>query len=150
MGTNRFNGRGFKVLSDYRTKLAGWLNYTAEWISRSQSGTESKSRYVDLAPTDKADPSGIYSGALAEATNNPRVLNIALTGPYGSGKSSIVQSFLKNYRRPALQISLAAFLPDAASKSNEVDKQKGCSVEKQRGEQTGDREKHPAADALWR
>lgn len=124
MGANTFNGRGFKVLSDYRTKLVGWLNYAAEWISRPQSDTESKSRYVDLAPTDKADPSGIYSGALAEATNNPRVLNIALTGPYGSGKSSIVQSFLKNYRRPALQISLAAFLPDAASKSSEVDKQK--------------------------
>jgi hypothetical protein len=41
------------------------------------------------------------------------LLNIALTGPYGSGKSSIIKSFLKGYKRPVLQISLAAFLPEA-------------------------------------
>ncbi|MDF2620276.1 MAG: DNA-binding protein [Xanthobacteraceae bacterium] len=72
-------------------------------------------RYVDLAPTDQADPAGVYSAALANATNNPRVMNIALTGPYGSGKSSIIKSFLKGYNRPVLQISLAAFLPEALS-----------------------------------
>lgn len=117
------NGRGFKDLSDYRKKLAGWLNDAAKWLNQPKSDTESKSRFVDLAPTDKADPSGIYSDALTEATDNPRVLNIALTGPYGSGKSSIIQSFLKKYQRPALQISLAAFLPDAASKSSDVSRQ---------------------------
>ena len=117
------NGRGFKDLSDYRTKLAGWLNDAAKSLSQPKSGAERKSRFVDLAPTDKADPSGIYSDALTEATDNPRVLNIAITGPYGSGKSSIIQSFLKKYQRPALQISLAAFLPDAASKSSEVSRQ---------------------------
>ncbi|MBT0668119.1 ATP-binding protein [Novosphingobium profundi] len=40
-------------------------------------------------------------------------MNIALTGPYGSGKSSIIRTFLKGYGRPYLQISLAAFLPEA-------------------------------------
>lgn len=70
-------------------------------------------RYVDLAPTDKADRSGIYSDALTYATNNPNVSNIALTGPYGSGKSSIIKTFLTKYERPVLQISLAAFLPEA-------------------------------------
>lgn len=116
-------GRGFRDLSDYRKKLAGWLNDAAKWLNQPKSDTESKSRFVDLAPTDKADPSGIYSDALTEGTDNPRVLNIALTGPYGSGKSSIIQSFLKKYQRPALQISLAAFLPDAASKSSDVSRQ---------------------------
>ncbi len=70
------------------------------------------SQYVDLAPTDQADPAGVYSAALAKATSNPRVMNIALTGPYGSGKSSIIKSFLRRYNRPVLQISLAAFLPE--------------------------------------
>jgi hypothetical protein len=46
-------------------------------------------------------------------------MNIALTGPYGSGKSSIIKSFLKNYNRPVLQISLAAFLPDAAASADQ-------------------------------
>ncbi|MDO9338462.1 MAG: P-loop NTPase fold protein [Caulobacter sp.] len=77
------------------------------------------SKFLDLAPTDEADKEGVYAEALNYATNNERVFNIALTGPYGSGKSSIIKSFLKRYRRRALNISLAAFVPgtDAASKS---------------------------------
>jgi hypothetical protein len=70
-------------------------------------------RYVDLAPTDKADKSGTYSDALTYATDNQNVSNIALTGPYGSGKSSIIKTFLTKYKRPVLHISLAAFLPEA-------------------------------------
>ena len=85
----------------------------ADWLTRMSKDVVVESRYVDLAPTDQADPEGAYSAALIEATNNPRVMNIALTGPYGSGKSSIIKSFLKGYKRPVLQISLAAFLPEA-------------------------------------
>jgi GTPase SAR1 family protein len=72
-----------------------------------------QSKFVDLAPTDKTDKTGVYSEAILFATNNAKVSNIALTGPHGSGKSSIIQSFLKKYRRPALHISLAAFVPEA-------------------------------------
>lgn len=92
-------------------------------MSRRPEETARPTRYVDLAPTDEADPSGVYSAALTEATSNPRVMNIALTGPYGSGKSSIIKSFLKGYSRPVLQISLAAFLPDAALAGHRVTRQ---------------------------
>lgn len=68
-----FNGRGSKDLIDYRTKLACWLDDAAKWLRQPKSDTESKSSFVDLAPTDQADPSGIYSDALTEATGNPRV-----------------------------------------------------------------------------
>ncbi|WP_228872843.1 ATP-binding protein [Roseibium aggregatum] len=84
---------------------------------------------MDLAPTDNADETGIYSGALLEATRNRNVFNIALTGPYGSGKSSIIKTFLKRYKKygflkkPALQISLAAFLPEADATGGNVSKQ---------------------------
>lgn len=98
---------------DYRTKLAAWLNSVANWLTRKPEEAGGGSGYVDLAPTDQADPAGVYSAALTKATNNPRVMNIALTGPYGSGKSSIIKSFLKDYKRPFLPISLAAFLPEA-------------------------------------
>ena len=73
--------------------------------------------FINLAPTDEADKSGIYSGALRFATDDPNIFNIALTGPYGSGKSSIIRTFLKSYQRPVLHISLAAFVPDN-SKNN--------------------------------
>lgn len=99
---------------DYRTKLASWLTLAAERLTRKPEEAGAESRYVDLAPTDEADPAGVYSAALTKATDSPRVMNIALTGPYGSGKSSIIKSFLKGYRRPVLQVSLAAFLPEAA------------------------------------
>ena len=73
--------------------------------------TEPVIKFVDLAPTADVENADIYFEALEYATNNDRVLNIALTGPYGSGKSSIIKSFLLRYPREALQLSLASFLP---------------------------------------
>lgn len=102
-------------LSSLRTKLAECLISSATWLKKQSDYERREPKFVDLAPTDQADEAGVYSGALTEATENPRVMNIALTGPYGSGKSSIIQSFLKRYDRDVLQISLAAFLPNAAS-----------------------------------
>lgn len=71
-----------------------------------------KVRFVDLAPTSNADNAGIYFEALDYATANDEVLNIALTGPYGSGKSSVIKTFLARYPGSPLQLSLASFLPD--------------------------------------
>lgn len=85
--------------------------------------TSPKPKFIDLAPTDEADKEGVYAEALNYATNNERVFNIALTGPYGSGKSSIIKSFLKRYQRPVLNISLAAFVPGVDAASKEVHRQ---------------------------
>jgi hypothetical protein len=94
------------------------LGRAATFLDKLTHPTSRNSKFIDLAPTDEADKEGVYAEALNYATNNERVFNIALTGPYGSGKSSIIKSFLKQYQRPALNISLAAFVPgvDAASK----------------------------------
>ncbi|MGO7687061.1 ATP-binding protein [Rhizobium ruizarguesonis] len=107
----------------YLIKFARTLVAITSRFTRRRNDQGDISRFVDLAPTDKADPAGVYSSALTEATENPRVMNIALTGPYGSGKSSIIKSFLKLYKRPVLQISLAAFLPEAVTAGGEVSKQ---------------------------
>ncbi len=112
---------GLQNLFELRTKFASWLTAAADRLTRKPDAAGAGSRYVDLAPTDKADPAGVYSAALTKATNNPRVMNIALTGPYGSGKSSIIKSFLKGYSRPVLQISLAAFLPEALPATSPTD-----------------------------
>lgn len=100
---------------EYRRKLASLLESAAGWLTSHPAVTDWESRFVDLAPTDKADEAGVYSAALIGAINKPRIMNIALTGPYGSGKSSIIQSFLKRYKPKVLQISLAAFMPEAVS-----------------------------------
>lgn len=74
------------------------------------------SKFVDLAPTNQADENGTYSEALNFATSNPNVFNIAVTGPYGSGKSSVIKSFLEEYNKKpkhaALEISLASFVSE--------------------------------------
>ena len=82
-----------------------------------------ESRFVDLAPTSDADETGIYRAALEYATSNDDVLNIALTGPYGSGKSSVIKSFLLRYPKLPLQLSLASFLPDGDLPGVRVSKQ---------------------------
>ena len=110
-------------MSNLRTNLAERLISLAKWLKKQPKEDGRKPRFVDLAPTDQADEAGVYSGALTEATDNPRVMNIALTGPYGSGKSSIIKSFLKSYDRDVLQISLAAFLPDAVPSNVEDSRQ---------------------------
>ena len=109
------------------TSLVRWLvkglDKTVSWLEQKNCANDMPSKFVDLAPTDDADKEGIYSEALQFATNNPKISNIALTGPYGSGKSSIIQSFLKAYRRPVLHISLATFITEADTKAETVDRQ---------------------------
>lgn len=103
--------------------LAGRLNDFATLVERVVRSDETQSKFVNLAPTDKADEAGVYSEAIHFATSDIKVKNIALTGPYGSGKSSIIQSYLTKHRPRTLHISLAAFVPDEASVSKDVTRQ---------------------------
>lgn len=71
--------------------------------------------YSSLSPIDNGDEDGHYSRALLWALKNRKkedIKNIALTGSYGSGKSSILKTFQKNYEGNGLKflnISLATF-----------------------------------------
>lgn len=112
-----------KTITSLTRRLADGLNVIVSLLESKDHISGLPSKFVDLAPTNEADKAGVYSEALLFATNNPRVSNIALTGPYGSGKSSIIQSFLKKYRRPVLLISLAAFVPEADSGDEKVSRQ---------------------------
>ncbi|UTW12371.1 YobI family P-loop NTPase [Marinobacterium rhizophilum] len=112
-----------KTITSLTRRLANSLNSFVSWLESKDRSTDIQSKFVDLAPTDEADKAGVYSEAILFATKNSKVSNIALTGPYGSGKSSIIQSFLKKYRRPALHISLAAFVPEADTGDGKVSRQ---------------------------
>ncbi len=90
--------------------LADKFRLIASWMERKSVSNDVPSKFSDLAPIDNADEDGVYSDAIRFALSKDKVSNIALTGPYGSGKSSIIQSFLKSYGKPVLQISLASFV----------------------------------------
>ena len=53
------------------------------------------SEYRDLTPIDSIENGDEYIKALNWAFQNKKVRNIALTGPYGAGKSSIIETFLR-------------------------------------------------------
>lgn len=69
-----------------------------------------KSVYSDLVPTDSLDGEIESLKALHWAISNSKIRNIALAGPYGAGKSSIIKSYLKQYPKcKAIGLSLATF-----------------------------------------
>lgn len=76
--------------------------------------------FTDLAPTDQIDNDQKYVDALDWALSDERIKNIAITGPYGAGKSSIIASYLK--KRPYIKKkSLNVSLADFSRKENEHD-----------------------------
>lgn len=67
--------------------------------------------YEDLTPNNNVDKHGKYSEAISWGLKNENVKNIAITGPYGSGKSSLLHTFQRNqkFKYQFLNISLATF-----------------------------------------
>lgn len=88
----------------------------------------------DLAPNDNLEADNKYLNLLDEVLKSAdRLHNVALTGPYGSGKSSIIASYLKKHpyvEKISLNISLATFSlkqgsGDDGTSSSEEEIQKG-------------------------
>ncbi|MEK2041959.1 ATP-binding protein [Vibrio parahaemolyticus] len=112
-----------RLITSLIRRLANGLNHVILLLEGKQNSPNQRSKFVDLAPTDEADKAGVYAEAIEFAMNSPKVFNIALTGPYGSGKSSIIQSFLKSFNRESLQISLATFISEIDTKGEKVNRQ---------------------------
>ena len=66
-------------------------------LSLKRQQDKPKTEYTDLAPIDEIENGDEYLNALDWALNNDRVKNIALAGPYGAGKSSIIETYLKKH-----------------------------------------------------
>lgn len=72
-----------------------------------------KNEFTDLAPIDDIENGAEYLNALHWAIKKKKVKNIALAGPYGAGKSSIIDTYLKKHRiirRKSLRVSMATFV----------------------------------------
>lgn len=105
----------------------------SEWFKSlcKKQVTEQKkdSKYHSLTPINSADNCKVYMDALQEALQNPDIKNIAVTGPYGSGKSSVIRTFFDRYngelKLKHLTITLATFTPEKGATPN-VDR---CAIE---------------------
>jgi len=90
------------------------------WFKKAKKNSVDKIEYAELpytalSPISDANIDGDYKKALDWALNNRNksdIKNIALTGPYGSGKSSILKTYISTYKGTDLHflpISLATF-----------------------------------------
>lgn len=89
------------------------LNKIKAKLSFKRQKKKVKTEYTDLAPIDEITNGDEYLNALEWALSNERVKNIALAGPYGSGKSSIIETYLKQHptvKEKSLCISMATFV----------------------------------------
>lgn len=70
-------------------------NYILRRICRTKQNTNIPPKLIVLSPHFNEKHHGIYVKTLEQAVLNPKVRNIALTGGYGTGKSSVVQGLIE-------------------------------------------------------
>lgn len=95
------------------------------------SKTDGKEHYLSLTPIPDADEDNAYSNMLKFALSQDKIKNIAITGPYGSGKSSVLLTFREqNLQWNYLNISLATFKTPLEGDNVENQKQEVEALEK--------------------
>ena len=78
--------------------------------------TEKKFHFEKLSPIDTADID-VYEDAIEFAFENNDIRNVAISGAYGSGKSSLLASYKKGHpEKDFIHISLAHFEPEQKEK----------------------------------
>lgn len=80
---------------------------------------------ASLAPRYEADQHGTYLGRLEAAAKEPKNLNIALTGRYGVGKSSVLDEFEKSNASTTLRLAISTLGPneEGATLTNRIQKE---------------------------
>lgn len=98
-----------------------------EKVKKKKNPQESEIEYVTLTPDDKIANGAEYLNALKWAIVGKKARNIALSGPYGSGKSSVIETFLKNnpsIEKRSIKISMATFVEETLNDKGDLEKQK--------------------------
>ncbi len=99
-----------KILSKTTFRVIHKYNLIKDSLKR-RVYIDNKTDLIDLAPVDEIKNGEEYFKALDWALNAENVKNIAISGPYGSGKSSVIHAYLKKHPSiKAINISLASFL----------------------------------------
>lgn len=90
-----------------------------ETVGKEQLISASKYHFENLAPIDNADIS-IYEEAIDFAFDNPDIRNVAISGAYGAGKSSVLATYERKYAdKKFIHISLAHFEPEKEKKAGD-------------------------------
>ena len=114
------NGQACKIFSKYiyriyillKSKIIICIEHIIIFLSKINNNliSVSESEYESLTPKADLDRENSYIQALKESIEDCKRKNIAIAGIYGAGKSSIIESFKRNYKEYRyLDISLATF-----------------------------------------
>lgn len=89
------------------------IRYLSHILNKLESDLSTDNNFHTLSPTDNAENVDSYIQSLNWALKNKdKIKNIAISGAYGSGKSSVIKTFIKrntNNDYKFLNISLATF-----------------------------------------
>lgn len=97
-----------------------------------KNGEVTKSVYSDFTPKDNIKKGKECLGALEWALNNSKITNVALTGTYGAGKSSVISTYLSQHPKcNAVNISMATFDGYTLEKIVEFKEKEGNNTEVQ-------------------
>ncbi len=109
-----------KFIHNKIEKIKSFFNEKVKYLKvYAEEKDFSKLKFEDLAPKDDLKKCNQYCEAIDWCIENKKIFNIALTGPYGSGKSSILKTYQKNYiNNKYLNISLASFQAIIKDKDN--------------------------------
>ncbi|GHT10333.1 hypothetical protein FACS1894170_02270 [Planctomycetales bacterium] len=80
--------------------------------------TDRKLKFQKLTPIDDVALDA-YREALDYVFNNNDIRNVAITGSYGAGKSSVLETYIRNSKHRFLHISLAHFEKVAEEKQED-------------------------------
>jgi len=100
--------------------LAVGISESLKAYDKSQPPPSDEKFFEPLTPVRlQEEISGRYERELRHALENPEILNIAVTGSYGAGKSSVLKTFFENHRfYKHTFVSLATFTkPDLVGSS---------------------------------
>lgn len=64
-------------------------------LAQEKQSSDTPSELIVLGPHYDEKHHGLYVEKLEQAVRNPKVRNIALTGGYGTGKSSVIQGLIE-------------------------------------------------------
>lgn len=96
--------------------------------------SENNYMFQKLTPISNADLA-VYEEAMKYVFLNDDIRNIAISGTYGAGKSSVIETYKKQYENIRfLHISLAHFTDNDSEKENDIKKEESDKGESDKGE----------------